>query len=466
MTLPTPTNTGYTFSGWFSSAQGGSLVGMGGALYTPSSSVTLYAQWQQAPNFVVSFLDNGGVGSSPPLSGAQESVITIPAAPGVNDVGYSFAGWNTAANGSGVAYVAGQSLVLSGSLVLYAQWQELPMFGVSFSNNGGVGSMPTVSGLEGTWVTLPQSPTLIEAGSTFTGWNTAANGSGVSYASGQSLLLSNSLELYAQWQPSPSIVVSVFGNGINDVPGPITASQGSTVTIPSAPSTDLPGSTFVGWNTAANGTGVAYTPGQAVVLNAPLTLFAQWQKLPNFVVIFDLNGGTGSMARVTSYQGSTILLPAASVLARPGYTFTGWNTAPGGKGASYGADSKIVLSRPITLYAQWTGHAPALLLSAIGPFAGKSTVLSAGLSQQVQTLARLIKRHHYTHVTLYGYSGDIGSNSKDLLCSRRRAEAVAALLRSVLVSESSLKVTITTAGEGFTPGLSVLTSHRVEVFVR
>ncbi len=34
-----------TFAGWFTSSTGGTLVGAGGASYTPTASVTLYAQW-------------------------------------------------------------------------------------------------------------------------------------------------------------------------------------------------------------------------------------------------------------------------------------------------------------------------------------------------------------------------------------------------------------------------------------
>jgi uncharacterized repeat protein (TIGR02543 family) len=36
--------------------------------------------------------------------------------------GYGFAGWNTAANGSGTAYANGATVTLTGDLALYAQW--------------------------------------------------------------------------------------------------------------------------------------------------------------------------------------------------------------------------------------------------------------------------------------------------------------------------------------------------------
>jgi len=43
-TLPTPTRSGYTCTGWFTATSGGTKIGNAGASYTPTASVTLYAQ--------------------------------------------------------------------------------------------------------------------------------------------------------------------------------------------------------------------------------------------------------------------------------------------------------------------------------------------------------------------------------------------------------------------------------------
>ena len=43
--LPTPEREGYTFKGWYTQASGGTKVGEGGANYTPTANVTIYAQW-------------------------------------------------------------------------------------------------------------------------------------------------------------------------------------------------------------------------------------------------------------------------------------------------------------------------------------------------------------------------------------------------------------------------------------
>ena len=48
VTLPTPTRTGYNFNGWYTAASGGTKVGNAGASYTPTATVTVYAQWAAA----------------------------------------------------------------------------------------------------------------------------------------------------------------------------------------------------------------------------------------------------------------------------------------------------------------------------------------------------------------------------------------------------------------------------------
>ena len=46
LTLPTPTHATYSFKGWYDAATGGNLIGAAGAEYTPTASITLYAQWE------------------------------------------------------------------------------------------------------------------------------------------------------------------------------------------------------------------------------------------------------------------------------------------------------------------------------------------------------------------------------------------------------------------------------------
>jgi len=73
-----------------------------------------------------------------------------------------------------------------------------------FVSDGGSGSLTSLSGLAGATVALPGSSSLVKSGYTLRSWNTAANGSGTSYALGQSVTLSTSLTLYARWTGTPT----------------------------------------------------------------------------------------------------------------------------------------------------------------------------------------------------------------------------------------------------------------------
>ena len=120
ITLPADTYAGYTFDGWFSAASGGSLVGAAGSSYTiPSGGATLYAQWTANAPPTVTFNANGGVGT---MANEVASVPTALTANGFTYTGYTFAGWNTAANGSGTAYANGATYAFTSNTTLYAQW--------------------------------------------------------------------------------------------------------------------------------------------------------------------------------------------------------------------------------------------------------------------------------------------------------------------------------------------------------
>ena len=47
ITLPTPIRDGYTFTGWYTEPSGGNKIGDAGDSYTPTSDITLFAQWEE-----------------------------------------------------------------------------------------------------------------------------------------------------------------------------------------------------------------------------------------------------------------------------------------------------------------------------------------------------------------------------------------------------------------------------------
>ena len=114
--------------------------------------------------------------------------------------GYVFTGWNTKADGSGTSYTDKQSITLSQDITLYAQWKKnIVNYTVTFNANGGTGTMAAQT-FEADVSQALAANTFTRDGYVFTGWNTAAYGSGTAYTDGQVITLTHDIKLYAQWK--------------------------------------------------------------------------------------------------------------------------------------------------------------------------------------------------------------------------------------------------------------------------
>ena len=127
--------------------------------------------------------------------------------------GFSFAGWNTAADGSGTTYAGGATYSTDAALTLFAKWTALPTFNVFYNGNGSSsGAVPTDAAtyLSGATVSVfGNTGTLAKTGYTFAGWNTAANGSGTTQAAASTFSMgSANVTLYAQWSALPTYTVT------------------------------------------------------------------------------------------------------------------------------------------------------------------------------------------------------------------------------------------------------------------
>lgn len=69
-------------------------------------------------------------------------------------------------------------------------------------------------------------------------------------------------------------------------------------------------------------------------------------------VTYDANTGSGSIAASVANGART--LADGSALSRPGFTFSGWNTAANGTGTALAGGASYTPSGNVTLYAQWT----------------------------------------------------------------------------------------------------------------
>ena len=130
--------------------------------------------------------------------------------------------------------------------------------------------------------------------------------------------------------------------------------------LPTAPPVKK-GYSFQNWNTASNGSGTAYAPGQNYTRDqdgGTVTLYAQWKPI-TYTVTYKGNGATGGSTANSTHTYNVAKALTANGFTRTNYIFKGWNTKADGSGTSYTNKQSVMNltstnGATITLYAQWT----------------------------------------------------------------------------------------------------------------
>jgi len=270
-----PTRTNYTFKSWNTKSDGSGTSYASGGKYKANAAATLYAQWAQN-TWTVTYAANGG--SSTPKSqtkvagtaltlraaithaSSSSTITTTLNANGGSATGasgnkltstkttsYAFTKWKAT---NGTLYDAGGSYTTDAATTMTAQW--------SSSNSY-------------TAITLP-TPT--RTGYTFNGWYTAASGGSKAGNAGASHKPTADATLYAHWTIiTHTVTLDPQGGSVS--PASLTKTYGTALTLPTPTRT---GCTFLGWNTAAAGTGTHYGTGSGGYTYdaGDRKLYAQW----------------------------------------------------------------------------------------------------------------------------------------------------------------------------------------------
>ena len=377
--------TGHDFLGW-STTNGATTAAIGSAgllstaIGTPTNggAYTLYAVWGPKTYTITYSAGSGITGVTVPSAGSAThgSNYTVSSTEPTR-TGYKFDGWTSSAGGSVAA--GGTISNVTSNITLTAKW--IARYTVSYNGNGhNTGTAPATVTVDSGGSTTAAANPFTKTGSTFTGWNTAANGSGTSYAAGATISnITSNITLYAQWQGNPTITFNAnkpTGAGSANVAGqPANVSShpyNTAYTLPTTTPT-LKGYTFAGWNTAANGTGTAYAAGATTsAITANTTFYAQWTEKTGYSVSFyDAFGQTGDGSQVGTTQSGkkwtdTITLPTTP--SKTGYNFAGWFLTKDANGnGNTGQMSSAMAVRDIwalqsiadtttsvKLYAKWT----------------------------------------------------------------------------------------------------------------
>ena len=271
--------------------------------YSSSYTVTMMAA------YCLHYDANGATGGAAPADGFYLSTDTVTVSANTGSLvrsGYSFDGWNTAADGTGTSYAANDTFTMgSASLTLYAQWLKYGEVGVSFTVPSLLGVVFTYNGNTVTTLAVPRSgtPLLIsygDTGSTVGNWKWYVNGGAPvgtagSYSldvsvNGRYIVSCSALKDNVKYAGSltvtvnDALTVSYDGNGADSgaIPaGPVQHATGDTVTV--LANTDglaRSGYTWLGWSTNSGATTATYTGTGSetfVMGTSSVTLYAVWQ---------------------------------------------------------------------------------------------------------------------------------------------------------------------------------------------
>lgn len=369
------TRTDYTFTGWNTASDGsGTHYDLGDTFQMPDGPLTLYADWDYTPSFRLTYDGNGNDGGEVPLDRNDylvDASIVILSNPGqLTKTGYKLTGWNTASNGSGSSYTAGETAsMVDGGLTLYAEWEALPTYNVTYHGNGSEsGSVPTDNNdyYDTSSVVIQSNANgLYKYGYEFAGWNSSSSSQGTTYNIGSTIEMGSAdRDLYAMWSPLPRYSVTYDANGAESGTVPIDqvtylADENATI-LGNENNLTRTGYEFVGWNESPDGSGGAFTRGaQRTMHDADFTLYAQWSALPTYTVTYYSNGAENGSVPVDQdeyLEGSTVNIHKnTGHLIRYGYELIGWNTDSSPNSTLYGLDEDILMGgSDLNLYAAWS----------------------------------------------------------------------------------------------------------------
>lgn len=307
ITLPTPTKSGYLFSGWYTESTFVNRV-----TTIPSGSTgtkTYYAKWDEPESYTIDYvLDGGTLSSSAPRTYNQFQSVTLPTP---SKTGYAFVGWYT--ESTFVNKVTTIPLGTTGNKIFYAKW-TIVYYQISFNSNGGtLNGAPTTYNITQT-ITLP-TPT--REGYGFDGWYTEENF--VNRVTSIEAGSTGNKTFYAKWHAYTYFINYILDGGTLPSSAPTAYTINDSVTLP-MPSKD--GYAFVGWFTDEKYNDQIYTI--PVGTSQDTTVYAKWTTIGTYSIAYHLNGGTNPSGTVTSYNSNSfVILPTPT---KTGYGFDGWYT--------------------------------------------------------------------------------------------------------------------------------------------
>ena len=253
----------------------GSIVALGASATNAIASIenplSFNASFELMDKVLVSYTTYDGTAISALTTYDEPAAITLP-----TETGYHISGWTTA---DGQPFDI-TSTSLTEDITITPTW-EPNEYVFSFNANGGTGdAMESVTCHYGVECSLPDSA-YTYTDHEFKGWNTAANGSGTSYAVNENITLPNEggeIALYAQWKSL--LITVVYDKNADDAEGTMATQsiKKGTSTALHASNFSRSGYGFLGW---IDSNGNNYGPNELITIpevpeSGEFTLRANW----------------------------------------------------------------------------------------------------------------------------------------------------------------------------------------------
>lgn len=350
-----PSRTGYVFQGWFCDEACTRAWDFEQDMI--EGDMDLYAGWE-IQRFSIRYDPNGADHGTTPEAQTKTYDVSIDLrfnTGGLSKDGFSYLGWNTESDGSGIDYAEGATYEQNSGLVLFAKWSE--NHSVTYHANGAEsGDVPAEQiKVYGETLTLAtNSGSLGITGYTFNGWNTQADNGGTGYAAGSTYSEEQDLDLYAVWRPNTDTSYTV---------------KHYTQASYSSSSYQLQSTENLYGETATTATAVAksYTGYEVntthpstqesgtIVADGSLVLSLYYDVITHTVSYDDNEADSGDTPddQIKVYGQNLQLSSNSGNLQKTGYTFMGWNTQADGNGTDYDGGDYYTTEEDLTLYAKW-----------------------------------------------------------------------------------------------------------------
>ena len=339
-----PTKTGYTFDGWYTSSDEGTTLQSKHNFDAPiTSDITLYAKWL-ANTYSVTFDKNAQNATETMLTQNftydKEATLLSNV---FSNPGYRFSVWNTKADGSGEVYNNNQSVKNLTSengknITLYAQWTLEGNYLITYNLDEGTNNPnnPLEYNVESATIVL-QAPT--KEGYIFEGWENEFGTVITEITKGST----GDIILTAQWTPRTDIryTVEYYKQNVEDENYALSDTENKEGTTATKTSSTV--KTYEGFT--------AKEFEEQTILADGSTVVKIYYDRNTYTVSFDNKDGTPASYESIRYEN---LATEPTSPTKVGYVFDGWYTSSDeGTTLETEYDFTTPITKDVKLYAKW-----------------------------------------------------------------------------------------------------------------